>query len=200
MITNNRVYVGDSNNKAIVISVIGTYEDIITGDVKLGNLISIDSIVWRVVHIDNTNKEFILCKETVSENTAFNSDYDSSYIGSDIAKKCAEFGTYLTPKTRNMIIPKTVYGVTGIVWIPQCDWISDTNPDVNVSGHGKGLFDYFTNDTTRIAQNDSGDIVIWWTASPWNASAAWTVNVNGSLNGNGTAGNAWLRPFIALPL
>lgn len=173
-------------------------EGIITGDVELGKLVNMDGIVWRVVHIDQSAGEFILCKETVSESVQFGST--ASYAGSTIAEKCAEFEQSLSVKVRNRLIPKSVHGVIKTVWIPQCNWISSTQPNTTTVGNGQGEFDYFTNNTSRIALNDSGAATTWWTSSPGSSSGVWFVNSVGDLISTNPTTTNGFRPSVALPL
>ena len=173
-------------------------EGIITGDIELGKLVNMDGIVWRVVHIDQSAREFILCKETVSETVQFGSTIN--YAGSTIAEKCSEFEQSLSVKVRNRLIPKSVHGVIKTVWIPQCNWISNTQPNTTTAGNGQGEFNYFTNNASRIALNDSGAAIIWWTSSPSSSGYTWYVSSEGILNYTHHTVAYWFRPFVALPL
>ena len=232
LVTNDRVYIGDSNNQPMEVVTmahelnIGTIngltieqildkmvekkigiagsgsslidDGIVVGDIELGKLVNMDGIIWRVVHIDNSAGEFILCKEIVSENIKFGDN--NTYAGSTIAQKCSEFEQSLDVRVRNRLIPKTVHGVTNTVWIPQCNWISATKPNTTSVNNGKGLFDYFTDNSSRIALNDSGAAQYWWTSSPGSSGVVCYVAPGGSLNSYRPAGAIGFRPFVALPL
>lgn len=178
--------------------------DIISGNITLGNIIYMDNMEWRVVHIDYTAGEVILCKETIEETTKFGSSV--VYSGSTIAALCNTFKNKLSSATKSKLITKYVHGVANTVWIPQSNWISASMPNSAAgtgasSWSGTSIFKYFISDLLRIALNASGAATDWWTASA-SSLFVWYVTTDGSLNGGGGSPSYTFgfRPFVALPL
>ena len=183
---------------------ISTITDIVSGNITLGNIIYMDDMEWRVVHIDYTAGEVVLCKETIEETTAFGSS--AVYSGSTIAALCTTFKNRLSSATQSKLITKYVHGVANTVWIPQINWISSSTPDSAAgtgtsSWSGTSVFKYFTSDALRIAYNTSGSPQTWWTASACSSSYVWSVNTDGRVTYGRHPSNAFgFRPFVALPL
>ena len=163
-----------------------------------------DNMEWRVVHIDYTAGEVILCKETIEETTKFGSSV--VYSGSTIAALCNTFKNKLSSATKSKLITKYVHGVANTVWIPQSNWISASMPNSAAgtgvsSWSGTSIFKYFISDLLRITLNASGVATDWWTASA-SSLFVWYVTTDGNLNGGGGSPSYTFgfRPFVALPL
>ena len=163
---------------------VGKYDGLISGDIVLGNYVDMAGYTWRVCHIDEDASEFYLILNTISESTQFGSN--NAYAGSTIATKCNEFLNELPAEVMNILLMKTVNGVTSKVWIPSYEQVN-------------GGFDLFNSNTNRIAYDGSGAAQTWWTSSvnP-SSSAAWRVSAYGDLN-NPSNSNGF-RPCLALKL
>ena len=186
---------------------ISTTTDIVNGNIALGNIVYMDSMEWRVVHIDYIAGEIILCKETIEEMTVFGSSV--VYSGSTIAALCTTFKNRLSSATQSKLITKYVHGVANTVWIPQVNWISSSSPNSAAgtgtsSWSGTSVFKYFTSDALRIAYDTSGTAQDWWTASAGSSDTVWYVTAGGNVyssNYGSLPSNAYgFRPFVALPL
>ena len=159
---------------------------VISGGLYLGNCVDMGGYTWRVCHIDEAENEAYLILDTVYETTVFGSS--TSYSGSTIANKCASFYNNLPIEVKNILIEKSVEGVTSKVFIP-------TYSQVN------GGFSYFNSNARRIAYDRTGTACDWWTSSVYTtATMVWNVYTNGSPGSNGPNNESNFRPCVCVPL
>ena len=164
---------------------VGKYDGVITGDIALGNYVDMGGYTWRVSHIDNAAKEFYLTLNTVTEEIQFG--YNNVYAGSIIAGKCSTFMVTMPATVINLLKMKTVNGVTAKVFIASYEQMN-------------GGFDLFSDNTSRIAYDDTGEAVMYWTSSPNGPGNAWYVYVDGYMNGNDPKTSNGFRPSVCLAL
>ena len=178
---------------------------LVFGDIELGNNILLSGVngYWVVVHVDINNNEFVVTP-AASDNTSLYSGTNSNYSESYIIAACSTFESRLPTAIKNAIIPKNIHGVTQKVWIPQVNWISNTNPSTGgaSSWSGTNVFEYFSTDSRRIVKHIDGRILAWWTASSFDNTNVYIVTTGGSItfvpyNNSGGYTN---RYFIALPI
>ena len=201
------MYVGTSSGSTKEVQFVGESSgSIINGSISLGSIVTLwyTDILWRIVHIDETNNEVVLAKHFVDFEITFNDQYGKvTYSSSKLVSECSAFLNTLPQIVQDNLISKTVHGVTKKVWIPQVNWISVNQPDSSSGTNNEWvLFDYFADGGTKLnVTNIHGGVVNWWTASAYNSnSAVWTVR-NGffAFDGPPTT-NIYFRPFICLPL
>ena len=175
----------------------------VVGDIILGNVVQMDGIDWRVVHIDTNAGECVLAKEYWEENVRFDSGNSTTYNGSDIMGKCDVFLLSLSSETRKALVTKTVHGVERKIWIPQSNWISSSQPYGSPpagSWTGTNVFQYFTDNDSRIYKDEGGTAKYWWTSSPNDSDHVWTVYTSGFLYDGGGPPSVFsgFRPFCAV--
>lgn len=169
----------------------GKYDGLISGDIALGNYVDMGGYTWRVCHIDESAGEFYLILNVVTETVQYD-DYQvyAGYAGSLLAAKCTSFAETLPADVRNLLLMKTVSGVTAKIWVP----------DYNQVNQG---FDLFDSEASRVAYNVSGLGCEWWISSNSQVSdnKVWYVGASGTFyNGSNALYECGFRPCVALKL
>lgn len=199
------MYVGTSSGSTKEVQFVGESSgSLINGNISLGSVVTLwyTDMLWRIVHIDETNNEVVLAKHLVGYSRTFNDIKKSVYKDSDIASECMAFLNVFPQIIQDHIIPKTVHDVTAKVWIPQVNWISNNEPS-SYSGTNNEwtLFDYFSTGGIAYTVNDiHGNSCSWWTASDKdNDNVVWTVRPP-NISYDSSNISLYFRPFICLPL
>ena len=173
------------------IGTVGKYDGVISGDIALGNYVDMGGYTWRVSHIDEDAREFYLTLNTVTEVTSFSinagTGSNNEYAGSAIAGKCSNFMGTMPATVINLLKMKTVNGVTAKVFIASREQMN-------------GGFDLFSNNASRIAYDDTGKAVAYWTSSPIAGNTVATVHIDGSIVSRSPTTQEGFRPSVCLAL
>jgi len=137
------------------------------------------SIMWQVQHIDGDYVYLALYPMT--ETSQFRSS-GSSYSGSIIAQKCAEYLTNTIPNVARYLEDVTVNGVTAKVFIPS-KAMYDTEWDWPKSGQ-----------SNRICYLN-GSNTAYWTSTAYDSRYVWIVLRDGDLYGYNIIPNDNSRGF-----
>lgn len=154
----------------------------LSGELKVGNLVTFDNKSWRVVHQEGTH--WYLASENIVSKTVFGPN--TSYSGSTLARVANDYQTQqLSATALEYCVDVTVEGVTNKVFIPTYTQTT-------------GGFNYYTSSTNRICQYN-GSNSYWWISSP-NSGTNYNYAVdNAGLFGSVSHGDSYgFRPHICI--
>ena len=158
--------------------------DLILSSPTLGNYVYLGGHAWRVCHINSSAGEVYLIHDTILEDVKFG--VNNVYSGSNLAAKCNEFYNNLPNNVQNILLMKTVNGVTAKVFVPSLQQV-------------KGGFNLFNSNANRIAYNSSGEACFWWTSSiSSTTNFVNTVVFDGSTDHNSCTDTCGFRPCLAI--
>ena len=212
VVTNDRVYIGDVNGKAMEVVTlahelnIGTIngmsvEEILDMMVDKGIGISeaskivfpIPPSVGTILEIGDykytiaDNRDVIYAVLTYhQENTQFGSS--TNYVGSTIANKCTTWYNNNVPqdlKDKGIFVNVSTEGVTSPCFIP-------TKSQVETE------WEYFQTQSNRIFRNTGGTAQYWWTSTANSSSDVWLVGTDGSFGNDRPSSTFGFRPCLAL--
>lgn len=152
----------------------------LSGELKVGNLVTFDNKSWRVVHQEGTH--WYLASEKIVSQTPFGSN--KVYKGSTIAGVASTYESgQLSDTAKEYCADVTVENVTAKVFIPtyvQCN----------------GGFEYYSSDANRICNyNDAASY--WWTSSP-DGSYVYRVGTDGTIGYSDPSNGLGFRPHICI--
>lgn len=152
----------------------------LSGELKVGNLVTFDNKSWRVVHQEGTH--WYLASENIVSQTRFGSN--NVYKGSIIAGVAATYESeQLSETAKEYCADVTVNNVTAKVFIPNYEQVN-------------GGFSYYNSNANRICQLNSTNSA-WWTSSPV-SSSVYLVNTEGGITNNAPGVSYGFRPHICL--
>ena len=204
------MYVGTSSGGTKEVQFVGESSgSLINGNISLGSIVTLwyTDMLWRIVHIDETNNEVVLTSVFVDVETVFNNkNVMQTYNVCHLRDVCGQFLNSLPQFIQNSLIPKTVHGAIDKVWVPQVNWVSTTSQPNDASGPNNiwTVFDYFAEN--RENANVTGIYNVsnldWWTASFYDENGTiWKIRGGGSPQfSSWSSNNVYFRPFICLPL
>ena len=152
----------------------------------VGNTILIGTKQYIIAHVDSSTVYVVL--RYLEENTMFDFSGSPSYVGSDIATKCASWYIANVPELwrTNACMSVTTQGVSAPCFIPSY-------------GQVNGDWTYFNSDGRRIFESSSGDPRYWWTSTMSSSNRVWGVWTNGSLYDNYDPSDSYgFRPALAI--
>ena len=153
----------------------------LSGELKVGNLVTFDDKSWRVVHQEGTH--WYLAAEEIYSLTAFGSN--TTYKGSTLATVAANYQTQqLSATALEYCNNVTVNGVTNKVFVPSYEQVN-------------GGFEYYNSNARRICQyNDANQY--WWTSSPDSSSTVYFVRADGSIFSSSPSLSGGFRPHVCI--
>lgn len=158
----------------------------ITVSASVGSYLTIGTRQYVITQVDSSIVYAVL--RYWEEDTVFNYELSTDYVGSDIANKCATWYSSNVPSIwrNNATTTVRTEGVTAACFIP-------TYNQVN------GGWSYFNSGSQRIFTNSSGKTNYWWTSTESTSSHVWYVGNGGAFldtvpNASGLA----FRPALAL--
>lgn len=133
----------------------------LSGTLAVGNIVTFDNKVWRVVHNDN-NLWYLGLETIVNYATYANDTYTSTYyFGSNLRQTCINYLNEFSSEAQAIMQPvriqSTSTDVSDKVFIPTRQMVSRDQLDT--------AFSYYNSNDRRIAKNASGDPFTWWLSS-----------------------------------
>ena len=184
--TNNQLYVGDRSNKLIKISTsLNQYNTIISGEITLGNIVTMGGYFWRVSHIDESANEFYLTLNAIWGEMQFGSSI--LYAESNLVAYCSKFMNTMPANVINLLKEKTVEGVTAKVFIA-------TRSQMN------GDFAWFNSYESRLVYDSNSETKGYWTSSSSATGYMFSVGTDGGFGSTSIKTEMGFRPSVCLAL
>lgn len=133
----------------------------LSGTLAVGNIVTFDNKVWRVVH--NDNNLWYLGLETISTKVVYaNSEYTTYYYSeSNLRQTCINYLNEFSSEAQAIMQPvriqATLTDVSDKVFIPTRQMV--LRDLVNTA------FSYYNSNDRRIAKDASGNPITWWLSS-----------------------------------
>ena len=152
----------------------------LSGELKVGNLVTFDNKSWRVVHQEGTH--WYLASENIVSQTPFGSN--NVYKNSTIAGVAATYESeQLSETAKEYCTDVTVRNVTAKVFVPSYEQVN-------------GGFSYYNSDANRICQLNGANSY-WWTSSP-DGGYVYRVSTDGSIGYSDPSNGLGFRPHICI--
>ena len=131
------------------------YSDIITGDIVVGNNVSMGGYDWTVVSIQPANRIFYLISKNIIEKCQYSSNSSSTYAKSNLASVAKTFGESLPSNVRDNLLVQTAGGVSQKCHAPTHDQITT----------------WFPGESARIASYNDDATSYWLTDNGYTTNA-----------------------------
>ena len=133
----------------------------LSGTLAVGNIVTFDNKVWRVVH--NDNNLWYLGLETIVNYAVYANDtYRSTYyFGSNLRQTCINYLNEFSSEAQAIMQPVRIQAtstdVSDKVFIPTQQMVIRDQLDT--------AFSYYNSTDRRIAKDASGNPITWWLSS-----------------------------------
>lgn len=123
------------------------YSDIITGDIVVGNTVSMGGNDWTVASIQPANRVFYLITKDIIEKCQYSPNSSSTYAKSNLVNVAKSFGESLPSNVQDNLLVQTVGGVSQKCHAPTYEQIST----------------WFSGESARIASYNNEASSYWLT-------------------------------------